>query len=349
MTETQEPAAGIAVLDDQEAAVPENAIAASWRRRLWGSPVVGVGLALIALLVLFSLLAPSKFASLSNLRNLFADASVMLIVAMPTSFVLISGKIDLSLGSVIAFSEVLAVKAMIAAGGGGLGTCLVGLLAAVAGAAAWGVVNGLLVARAGVPPFIVTLATMGAALGAALLISGGNDIAQVPAGLVDVIGIGTLAGIPVLTLIAAAVIAVTAWTLVATRFGRYCYAIGSDSVASERAGIDVSRHVIKVYTLAGVAYGVGAYLNLARFSTTTIGGHASDALNAIAGVALGGVSIFGGVGSPIGSAIGIFIPAVLQNGLVIINLPPYWQQIAIGVALVAAVYADQWRRRSQRR
>ncbi|WP_462203954.1 ABC transporter permease, partial [Frankia sp. CcWB3] len=161
--------------------------------------------------------------------------------------------------------------------------------------------------------------------------------------------IGMLAGVPVMTVIAVAVIAITVWALACTRFGRYSYATGSDPVAGERAGINVRGHTMKIYVLAGLAYGLAAYLNVARFSTTTIGGHAPDALNAITGVALGGVSIFGGSGSAVGAAIGIFVPAVLQNGLVIVRVPPYWQQIAIAVALVGAVYADLVRRRTNHR
>lgn len=335
--------------DDATMEAPENTIRSSRYRRIWASPVVGVGFGLLALIAVFTIISPSKFATVDNARNVLADASVLVVIAMPTTFILICGELDLSVGSIIAFGEVIAVKSMIAVGGGGIGTCIFGLLCAVVAGGAWGALNGFLVGRVGLPSFIVTLATLGAALGAAQLLTNGNDIAQVPTGLVADVGVGTIAGISVLTWIAAAIVIVAIWTLGNTRFGRYTYATGSDAVASERAGINVSRHVIKIYTLGGLAYGLAAYLNVARFSTTTVGGHAPDALNAIAAVALGGTSLFGGVGSAAGSVLGVFIPSVLSNGLVIASVQPYWQEIAIAVALLGAIYADQLRRRTRRR
>lgn len=134
-----------------------------------------------------------------------------------------------------------------------------------------------------------------------------------------------------------------------TRFGRYTYAIGSDRSAAERAGINVRSHIAQTYMAAGAAYGLAAYMGVAEFSTTSVDGHANDALNAIAAVAIGGASLYGGVGTAIGSLIGVFIPAVLANGLVITRVQPFWQQIAVGFALLVAVYADQLRRRARAR
>jgi ribose transport system permease protein len=316
--------------------------------RLLIVPEFGVGVGLAVLVLAFSVLEPSSFATLENLGNFVGDSSLLVILAMATTFVILTANLDLSIGSVVVFAEVVSVKAMIAAGGDGFSAAAVGLAVALGSGLAWGSVNGFLVARGQIPPFIVTLATLGMALGAAQLIADGNDIAQVPADLVIHVGVAKLAGVPVVALIAGVVFIAAAWTLRRTRFGRYTYAIGSDAVAAERAGIDVRRHLVKVYALAGVAYGLVAYLSLARFSTTSLGGHNGDALNAIAAVALGGTSLFGGVGTALGSLIGVFIPAVLQNGLVIASVQPYWQQIAVGVALLAALYADQVRRRSHR-
>lgn len=332
-----------------EDSTPENAIASSWGRRLWSSPVLGVLLGLLALIVVFGVLSPDRFATTGNAYNLLADASILVIVAMPTTLILISGHLDLSSGSIIAFGQVAAVKVMLLVGGEGPGTLLLGLGAALAAGLVWGLANGLLVARAGLPSFIVTLASFGAALGAAYLLTDGQDIADVPGPLVYQVGVGSVLGLPVLTIIAAVVVALTVWVLRATRFGRYTYATGSDADASERAGIDVRGHTVKVFALAGLCYGLAAYLYVARFATTTVGGHNQDALNTIAAVALGGTSLFGGAGSALGSVIGAFIPTVVQNGLVIVSVQPYWQLIAVAVALLIAVYADQLRRRTQRR
>jgi ribose transport system permease protein len=313
-------------------------------QRVLEKPETGVGIGLLAIIVVFALLNPSTFATTSNLTNLLADSSLLIVLAMATTFVLITANLDLSIGSVIAFSEVVAVKAMLLVGGDTLLTCLLGLIVALVSGIAWGTINGVLIARAGIPPFITTLGTLGMALGGAQLISDGNDLADVPASLVTNVGVASVAGIPVPAIVALAVFAVAAWTLRSTRFGRYTYAIGSDRIAAARAGIDVERHLIKVYAIAGAAYGLTAFLALARFATTSIGGHNADALNAIAAVALGGTSLFGGVGTALGSLIGVFVPGVLQNGLVIASVPPFWQQVAVGAALLLAVYADQVRR-----
>jgi ribose transport system permease protein len=181
------------------------------------------------------------------------------------------------------------------------------------------------------------------------VISGGSDLATVPNGLVSSVGLGRAAGIPVVTLIAAGVAVAIGCLLAFTAFGRFTYAIGSSVQAARRAGIGVDRHLTIVYTLGGTLYGLAAFMSLARFGTTDIGGHSSDALNAIVAAALGGVSLFGGVGTMIGTVIGVFIPSVLQNGLIISGLEPFWQNIAIGAALAAAVYADQVRRARRER
>jgi ribose transport system permease protein len=233
-------------------------------------------------------------------------------------------------------------------GGNSWGTILVGLVVALGCGLGWGVINGFLISKAKVPPLIVTLGTFGMALGFALLITGGVDERSVPFKLVDTIGTGRLGNqVPYLVIIAFAVALVFAVLLHATRFGRYTYAIGSNEEAARRAGIRVDRHLIKVYALMGTLAGLAGFLSLARFSTTTIGGHSTDNLQAIAAVVIGGTSLFGGIGTLLGTVFGVFIPAVLQNGFVIVGVQPFWQQVAVGAVLIVAVYLDQLRRRSE--
>jgi ribose transport system permease protein len=266
------------------------------------------------------------------------------------TYVIITSGIDLSVGSVLVFSGVIAARLMNAVGGNGWGTILIGLVAALASGLAWGILNGELITRLRVPPLIVTLGTLGMAQGVALLITGGTDERSVPTKLVDTIGTGRLFDqIPYLVIIAAAVALVFGVWLRKTRFGRYTYAVGSNIEAPRRSGIAVNRHLVKVYALAGVLSGLAGFLNLARFATTTIGGHATDNLNAIAAVVLGGTSLFGGIGTVGGTVVGVFIPAVLGNGFVIVGVQPFWQQVAVGAVLIVAVYLDQLRRRTQYR
>jgi ribose transport system permease protein len=264
------------------------------------------------------------------------------------TYVIITAGIDLSIGGVLVFSGVVAARAMNGAGGDNWGTIVLGLVVALAAGFAWGVVNGFLVAKAKIPALIVTLGTLGMSLGAALVITGGVDEREVPFKLVTTIGTGrAFDQIPWLVVIAFAVALVFGIVLAATRFGRYTYAVGSNQEGARRAGIAVDRHLIKVYALAGTLSGLAGFLSLARFSTTTIGGHDTDNLQAIAAVVIGGTSLFGGIGTMLGSVFGVFIPAVLQNGFVILGVQPFWQQIAVGAVLIGAVYLDQLRRRSQ--
>jgi ribose transport system permease protein len=210
-------------------------------------------------------------------------------------------------------------------------------------------VQGFLIARAGIPPLIATLAGFGAASGVAYLITGGADFRTVPSRLANTIGLGAVAGVPWLIVISVAAAVIFGLVLAYTRFGRYTYAIGSNPEAARRAGIGVGRHLIKVYALSGLLAGLAGVLSLASFSSTTIAGHATDNLTVITAVVLGGASLFGGRGSMAGTVIGLAIPAVLLTGLVIIGLNQYWQDVAIGLVLAAAVYLDQFRRRLRER
>jgi ribose transport system permease protein len=319
-------------------------------QRIAGNSTVWIAAILLAIIVVFGILQPADFASGSNIRNIAVDASVLLVLAVGATYVIITAGIDLSVGAVLVFSAVVSARAMHAVGGDGTGVIVLGLVVALAGGLGWGLLNGVLVTLARVPPFVVTLGTLGMSLGVALLITGGIDERSVPPKLVDTIGIGELFGqIPWLVVIAAAVALVFAVVLAMTRFGRHTYAIGSNAEAATRAGISVNRHLIKVYALAGLLAGLGGFLTLARFGTTTVSGHTTDNLSAIAAVVIGGTSLFGGVGTIVGTVIGVFIPAVLQNGFIITGVQPFWQQVAVGAVLIAAVYIDQLRRRTQQR
>jgi ribose transport system permease protein len=317
--------------------------AAARLRRLAGHPTSVIFLVLVFAIATFSALAPAEFATTDNARNIAVDASVLLVLAVGSTFVIITAGIDLSVGAVLVFSGVVSAKVMGALGGDGWGTALTGLVVALASGAAWGMLNGVLVARAKIPSFVVTLGTLGAAFGLAYILTDGLDIRTVPGALVEV-GIGRVAGIPWLVLAAVAVAIVFGVLLAQTRFGRHTYAIGANVQAAERATIGVKSHLITVYAIAGALAGLAGHLALARFGTTTIAGHATDNLQVITAVVIGGTSLFGGIGTILGTCIGVLIPAVLQNGFVIMGLVPYWQQVAVGAVLVIAVSADQLRR-----
>ena len=321
----------------------------TWQRIATGS-TTWIILILAGMIVVFSVLEPESFATVNNMRNLATNAAILLVISVGMTFVIITAGIDLSVGAILVFAGVVSAKAMNGMDGEGAGVLLVGLLVALAAGAAWGVLNGVLITKARVPPLIVTLGTLGMALGLSLIITNGVDIRDVPPKLVTSVGVGRLFGeIPWLVVIAAGVAVVFAVLLASTRFGRHTYAIGSNEEAARRAGIAVDRHLILVYGISGLLSGLAGYMSLARFATTTLGGHATDNLQAIAAVVLGGTSLFGGVGTVLGTVVGVFIPAVLQNGFVITGVEPFWRDVAVGEVLIAAVYLDQLRRRTQYR
>jgi ribose transport system permease protein len=313
-------------------------------------------LALVGIIVIFSIMKPSAFLGSYNIKSIFIDASVALTLSVGMTYVIITAGIDLSVGSVLVFSGVIALKVMTALAGGataasnaGWGIILVGIAVGLAVGLGWGVLNGVLIALLDLPPLIVTLGSFGGALGLADVLTGGVDLTGVPNDFANAIGAGSVGPIPVLVLVAGIVAIVLGLILHTTKFGRYTYAIGSNAEAARRAGINVKRHLIQVYALAGLLSGLGGILSLAYFTTTTISGHETDNLTAIAAVVIGGTSLFGGVGAMAGTVVGVFIPVVLASGLVIVGVQSFWQQVMIGVILVAAVYFDQLRRRARAR
>jgi ribose transport system permease protein len=320
-----------------------------WQRLATGS-TTWIILILAGMIFAFAVLEPDAFATVNNARNVATNAAILLVIAVGMTFVIITAGIDLSVGSVLVFSGVVSAKAMNGMNGNGVDVLIVGLVVALGCGLGWGVLNGLLITKARVPPLIVTLGTLGMALGLAQIITGGVDVREVPPRLVTSIGVGRVFDqIPWLVVIAAAVAVVFGVVLAATRFGRHTYAIGSNDEAARRAGINVDRHLIAIYGLSGMLAGLAGYMSLARFATTTIGGHSTDNLQAIAAVVLGGTSLFGGIGTALGTVVGVFIPAVLQNGFVITGVQPFWRDVAVGAVLIAAVYLDQLRRRTQYR
>jgi ribose transport system permease protein len=311
---------------------------------------VQIFLVLVVLVAIFSAIAPDTFAQLSNLRLVVQNASILAILGVGMTFIIITSGIDLSIGSVLVFSGVVSALVMRAKGGDDWGTALLGVIVATIVGLLWGIVNGVLIAKAKVPPLIVTLGTLGMALGLAQILTGGVDVRDVPSVLTTTIGYGNVLGsIPVISVIALVIVVIGILVLHKTKFGLYTYAVGSSEEAARRVGVKVDAHLIKVYAISGALAGFAGILSLSQFSTTAIAGQSQTNLNVIAAVVIGGTSLFGGYGTIFGTVVGIFIPAVLQNGFVITGVPPFWQQVAVGAVLIAAVYIDQVRRSSAAR
>ena len=299
---------------------------------------------LVVIVAFFSITAGERFFSASNFSLISQNIAVWAVLGVGMTFVIITSGIDLSIGSVLVFSSVVAALVMERIGGDGWGTAAIGILAALVTGMIWGLINGVLVARAKIPPLIVTLGTLSIALGLAQVITGGIDIRSVPEAMTDFNTYIRILGIPSLPFVALVVVIIGGIILHKTKFGRYTYAVGSNEEAARRVGVHVSRHLIMIYALMGLLAGLGAVLALSQFGTTTIAGQSLTNLNVIAAVVIGGTSIFGGEGSIFGTVVGLFIPAVLQAGFVIIGVQPFWQGVAVGTVLIAAVWVDQSRR-----
>ena len=223
------------------------------------------------------------------------------------------------------------------------------MLAGVVTGTLCGAVNGVLLAELRVPALIVTLGTLGIVLGLADVVTHGLDVTDVPNSLQSAIGYRNIEGIPVLVIIALAAVVIGGLMLQGTRFGRHTYAIGSNIEAARRAGIPVTQRTILIYVLQGLLAGVAGVLCLSHYGTTLIAGHDTDNLTVITGVILGGCSLFGGTGTISGTVLGVLIPAIAANGLIIIGTQSFWQQVVSGAILIAAVYFDQIRRRARHR
>ncbi|GAA3479399.1 ABC transporter permease [Streptomyces yanii] len=315
-----------------------------------------VFLALVVLVVAFSLQAGGTFLNADNFRNILFNASGTILLAVGTAYLIIGGQLDLSIGSVLVFSQVIAAKTIVAVSGSAesgypnAGAAItLGIAVALAVGAAWGLLNGVLVTRLKIPSFIITLGTLGMGLGLAQVITKGTDVTGLPPQMVTGIGMRQVLGLPLPVWIAAAVAVVAGLVLARTQFGRYTYAIGSNAEGARRSGIKVTRHQVVLFTMMGALAGLAGVLDVARYTTTQVSGHSADNLVAIAAVIIGGASLFGGRGTIFGTAVGVMIPAVLNNGLVIVNVQPFWQTVAIGAILIVAVAVDDIKRRQQLR
>ena len=313
---------------------------------------------LIALIGYFWLSTPrGTFLTWTNLQQIALNTSEVILLAIGEMFVIVTAGIDLSIGGILFFSAVAGGEVMLHLAGTSEQTINgqyphsgiaipAGIAVCILAGTTWGLINGTLITKLRLPPFIVTLGTFGMTFGFGDLIDGGSYLpAPVPPALSSHFGSWKILGLYAPIYVAAGFLVVAHIVLHHTRFGRYTSAIGSNAEGSRRTGIAVDRHIVKVYTLAGLLAGVAAVLDLAIFTNTTSISHQTDNLSAIGAVVIGGTSLFGGVGTVLGSAVGAFIPTVLQNGLVIKSVQPFWQEVVVGATIILAVYFDQVRRR----
>lgn len=306
---------------------------------------------LLALVAAFEIWARSEFGGTFilnpfNLQSIAIFAVAPLLLATGQTFVIISGGIDLSLGFIMGLAAVVAAHVINATTAMmGMPTAvLLGFIAAVLIACVPGLINGLLVSRLRVPPFIGTLGMFGVARGVAFLLAGGTTV-PVNNSFFALIGNGRLFSVPYIVIITAIFVLVMHYVLSQTKFGQHNYAIGANVQAARRAGIDIKWHLLRLYILSAACAGLAGVLYSARFNAGAAQAGEPLLLDSVAAVVIGGASLFGGSGTIFGTVAGALVIAVIQYGLVFVNVEPFWQFISVGVVIIISVLIDQAQRR----
>ncbi len=296
---------------------------------------------LIVLLILFGALTlkSPEFLTAANMDNLARQVAVFGIIAVGQLLVILTAGIDLSVGSVLGLTGCITAELLVH--GTGIVPAIVGGLAA---GAAIGVFNGALVAYGKLPPFIVTLGMLGIARGAVLVLTSANTVQPLPDAFGQIAN-GSFLGLPNLLWMFVVVVAVTAFVLRRTVFGRYIYAVGSNPESARLAGVPVTRVLVAVYAIAGLLAAVGGVLFTSRLNAGIPTAGTGYELNAIAACVIGGASLFGAKGGAYGAAAGALIVGVLNNGGNLLAINSFYLQIIIGALILIAVAFDQWQSR----
>jgi ribose/xylose/arabinose/galactoside ABC-type transport system permease subunit len=295
---------------------------------------LAIWLVLLIEMVTWTLLSP-EFLSITNFTNVARQASLVGIVAVGMTFVMLTAGIDLSVGSLTALAGILAAGVMTQ-----VNNALVGVAVALAVGVLSGVFAGLAITRFRVPPFIVTLAMLQMWSALTLLFNNGGPI-PLRNDAFEWFGVGYIGPVPVPVVLMAVVYVVGGVVLGSTKFGRRTYAVGANLAAAEYAGIAVKRQIRSVYIISGFLTGIGAILIAGRLGTATpLAGQGLE-LDVIAATVIGGTSLFGGEGTLIGTLAGVLIIAFLRNGLTLIAVSQFWQQLVIGLVILLAVTIDR--------
>jgi ribose transport system permease protein len=305
---------------------------------------VGIGLALVLMVLAFSAFAP-RFASMSNLTNILTQISINTVISVGMTFVILLGGIDLSVGSVLALSTIVGGLLITREGLSPGVAILLSVLGSALTGCVCGLFNGVVCERWKIHSFIVTLGMLNIARGAALQISNSRTIFEFPDAFNDV-GSATVLGVPVIFLIALAVVLVGRFVLARTVFGRLIYAIGNNEEAVRLSGHDPARYKILAFTVCGGMVGLAATMYMMRLNIASPILGVGFELNAIAAVVIGGTSMSGGKGSMVGTFLGASIMGVLNNGLLLLGMGDFARQMVTGLIIVVAVIIDKYRARA---
>jgi len=309
-----------------------------------GNLLSGIGsqlaalIGLIAICIVLTILSP-HFLTLSNFFNISRQAAVITIIAIGETFVILTGGIDLSVGSLVTLTSCAMALVMI-----NTNNIVLGVLVGLAVGVGVGFINGFLVAKADLPPFIVTLGMLGIAQGVALVITFGRSMFGLP-GTFKWIGQGSLFGIPAPLILVIILFVIFHILLTYNRLGRYILAVGGNEQATRLSGVNVDLMKISAYVISGFMGAIGGIVLSARINSAHPAAGQGYELDAIAAAVIGGTSLMGGEGTIVGTLIGAFMMAVIRNGLNLLNVNSFWQQIVIGVVIIVAVWMDRMRKR----
>lgn len=315
-----------------------NRVGNSYKTRIRGIGKYGLLAAFIGICVALSLTTP-QFLTVQNLTIIVTQVSINALLAFGVTFVIITGGIDLSVGSMVAVTGVVAASFAHPDTYPVAVPLLTGLLAGLL----FGAVNGFIITRSNVPPFIVTLGTMTIGRGLALILSKGRPVSNLSDSF-NFIGGGKVLGIPTLIIILILMFAVCSVILKKTLIGRYMYAVGGNEQAARASGIDLSRVKMVVYTLCGGLSALAGILLTSRITTGQPNAGTGFELDAIAAAIIGGTSTSGGTGTMTGTLIGALLIGVISNGLDLLNVTSYYQQVVMGIIIIAAVVLDSLNR-----
>lgn len=314
-------------------------------RRSWNTLLRegGIGLALIVLVAIFALLSPD-FATLRNLRNVLNQITINTILAIGMTFVILVGGIDLSVGSLLAFSIMMTGVVMELQGLPPGLAIFFGILAGLGTGVVSGFLNGWISERWRLPSFIVTLGMLNIARGAALLTTDAQTLYQFPSAF-TAFGTRAIFGnvVPLIFLVALALVLISWFILNRTVFGRLVYAIGTNEEAVRLSGHRPGMIKVAVFTISGLTAGIAGIINMSRLTVASPIVGVGFELSAIAAVIIGGTSLFGGKGSVIGTFIGACIIGVLQNGLILLGVEDFLRQMITGLVIILAVILDYYR------
>ncbi len=299
----------------------------------------GIVIAFFALCAALSLLNP-YFLTPRNIGNVLRQASINGILAVGQTFVILTGGIDLSVGSLLALCGLLGSMVVT---GADPGSPAVAILLGVGAGLGLGMVNGLVVAHLRVPAFVATLGMLSVARGLTFIANDGMPVPNLAPSFLQ-LGQGVVYGVPVPVILFAATVLVASVALRFTTYGRYVYAVGGNERSARTSGINTRRIVFSVYAVSGALAGLSGMVLAARTTSALPQAGVSYELDAIAAVVIGGTSLTGGVGSPVGTLFGALIIAVISNGLDLMGVSSYYQQVIKGVIIVLAVLLDTSRR-----